>query len=347
MPRTHASLSRWETGKVEQSLQGLRIIASIYGVATDDLLRAPPSTTEANDQDKKARDDWSDHAPAQTILKVKASNPKWRVYDDPADAFDLKVAGFLTDSAVAEAFDASRFVFARTMPKWPHFYIVREKYQGTIPWENLVQHIRDRGRVGYFQGKRSAARMYWCHAGWRYWTMGYELNVTTVINRDEDVSVDYLEFEEVPERLTRSPPRQSKSEAAISEGASRWRDFAELHLQNRTRSETRWAGNHLKSIISNRSVWISSCSSVSQNLVYVQLVAKPSVSILANMSEAVAIELLHRLPDGSQIRPNHKNSVWFEKSRPWKSFSTDQQRGAWLAETLMAFDSVFYKFLIQ
>lgn len=53
IPGSHASMTRWELGDVEQSLQGLQIIADIYGVTMQDLMRAPPTdqapTAKAND----------------------------------------------------------------------------------------------------------------------------------------------------------------------------------------------------------------------------------------------------------------------------------------------------------
>ena len=38
VPRTHASLTRWELGNVQPSLEGLRIIARTYGVSLSDLV---------------------------------------------------------------------------------------------------------------------------------------------------------------------------------------------------------------------------------------------------------------------------------------------------------------------
>jgi transcriptional regulator with XRE-family HTH domain len=42
IPRTHASLSRWETGKVEVKDLGLALLAEAYGVDPEDLRRPPP-----------------------------------------------------------------------------------------------------------------------------------------------------------------------------------------------------------------------------------------------------------------------------------------------------------------
>jgi transcriptional regulator with XRE-family HTH domain len=42
VPRTHASLSRWETGVVDTKELGLELIAAAYGVSVEDLRRPPP-----------------------------------------------------------------------------------------------------------------------------------------------------------------------------------------------------------------------------------------------------------------------------------------------------------------
>jgi transcriptional regulator with XRE-family HTH domain len=43
VPRSHASLIRWETGQnKDYKLIGLDLIARVYGVATHDIMRMPP-----------------------------------------------------------------------------------------------------------------------------------------------------------------------------------------------------------------------------------------------------------------------------------------------------------------
>jgi hypothetical protein len=44
VPRTHASLTRWELGNVEQKVEGLGIIAKAYGINAFDLMTGPPPT---------------------------------------------------------------------------------------------------------------------------------------------------------------------------------------------------------------------------------------------------------------------------------------------------------------
>ena len=71
------------------------------------------------------------------------------------------------------------WVFAKTMPKWPHEYIVRERVDQEL-FEHLVQHIRKHGYEGRFYQKTLT---YYDEGGMTYWTMGAPLEETTIINR--------------------------------------------------------------------------------------------------------------------------------------------------------------------
>jgi hypothetical protein len=72
-----------------------------------------------------------------------------------------------------------KWVFAKTMPQWPHEYIVRKQVDEQL-FEQLVIHIRTHGHKGRFYEK---AITYYDEAGMVYWTMGAPLNETTIINR--------------------------------------------------------------------------------------------------------------------------------------------------------------------
>ena len=111
-----------------------------------------------------------------------------------SNTFDEAIHPTLTRDAVGAEILAHTFVFARTMPQWPHEYILRKNWTSEIPWENVVQFLRDDGVTGWF-GEARAKRKYWRYAGKRYWTMGDTLAGATLINRDEDVPVDYLTLE--------------------------------------------------------------------------------------------------------------------------------------------------------
>jgi len=68
---------------------------------------------------------------------------------------------------------------AKTMPKWPHEYIVRNRVDEAL-FVQMVQHIRAHGYEDRFYHLRN---MYFDHDGMAYWTMGALISETTVINR--------------------------------------------------------------------------------------------------------------------------------------------------------------------
>lgn len=88
-----------------------------------------------------------------------------------------KTAALLDD--LREFVAASRWTFAKTMPEWPHEYIVRGRVDGRL-FEALVRHIRAHGFGGRFYGR---ALTYFAEAGFLYWTMGAPAEETTIINR--------------------------------------------------------------------------------------------------------------------------------------------------------------------
>jgi hypothetical protein len=74
-----------------------------------------------------------------------------------------------------------KWTYAKTMPKFPHEYTVREwlpdKQQ---EFEEAAQFIRDNGNPEPFFSK---IHIYYYCDGWKYWTMGAPIPETTVINR--------------------------------------------------------------------------------------------------------------------------------------------------------------------
>ncbi len=75
--------------------------------------------------------------------------------------------------------DGEKWIFAKTMPDWPHEYIVRERVDGEL-FEKLVVHIRSHGYEGRFYLRKIT---YYEEDGLVYWTMGAPLEETVVINR--------------------------------------------------------------------------------------------------------------------------------------------------------------------
>jgi len=78
-----------------------------------------------------------------------------------------------------EFIDSVQWTFAKTMPEWPHEYIVRDRVDKNL-FMMLVQHIRSQGYEGKFYEKTFT---YYDNAGMVYWTMGEPIGETTIINR--------------------------------------------------------------------------------------------------------------------------------------------------------------------
>ena len=75
--------------------------------------------------------------------------------------------------------DTQDWTFARTMPEWPHEYIVRDRVDQSL-FKRLVVHIRTHGHEGRFYDKTIT---YYEEAGLVYWTMGAPLSETIIVNR--------------------------------------------------------------------------------------------------------------------------------------------------------------------
>ena len=75
--------------------------------------------------------------------------------------------------------DSVEWTFAKTMPKWPHEYIVRKNVDEKS-FLDVVQFIRSNGYEGYFYKRKL---IYYKHKGMVYWTMGAPIKDTVIINR--------------------------------------------------------------------------------------------------------------------------------------------------------------------
>jgi hypothetical protein len=75
--------------------------------------------------------------------------------------------------------NTEKWTFARTMPKWPHEYLVRERVDEDL-FVRLVCHIRSYGYEGRFYAKPIT---YYEENGLQYWTMGAPIEETIIINR--------------------------------------------------------------------------------------------------------------------------------------------------------------------
>jgi hypothetical protein len=73
----------------------------------------------------------------------------------------------------------TEWTYAKTMPQWPHEYIVRGRVDENH-FEQLVRHVRANGREAPFYDEKF---IYYEEGGMLYWTMGAPVNETTIINR--------------------------------------------------------------------------------------------------------------------------------------------------------------------
>jgi hypothetical protein len=76
--------------------------------------------------------------------------------------------------------DRETWTYAKTMPKWPHEYLVRERVGDEGLFVQLIKHIRAEGYEGtYYRLKIT----YYDEDGLTYWTMGAPVKETIIINR--------------------------------------------------------------------------------------------------------------------------------------------------------------------
>jgi hypothetical protein len=74
-----------------------------------------------------------------------------------------------------------KWTYAKTMPEWPHEYMVRTKVDENL-FVEMVLHIRKEGYEGKFYSK---AMIYFDQDGYTYWTMGAPIDETIIINRTQ------------------------------------------------------------------------------------------------------------------------------------------------------------------
>src|SRR5664279_5953047 len=73
----------------------------------------------------------------------------------------------------------AKWTFAKTMPEWPHEYIVRERVDQNL-FQQLACHIRANGHEERFYQEKY---IYFEEDGMLYWTMDALISETTIINR--------------------------------------------------------------------------------------------------------------------------------------------------------------------
>ncbi len=88
--------------------------------------------------------------------------------------------------------EASFWKYARTMPRFPHFYTLRAA-SDQVEFEWFVNFTRSRGRAGHFFRQ---PRVYLDLDGWTYWTMGAPVPETILVNRERTAPEERVPPEE-------------------------------------------------------------------------------------------------------------------------------------------------------
>jgi ubiquinone/menaquinone biosynthesis C-methylase UbiE len=75
---------------------------------------------------------------------------------------------------------SAHYQFAKTMPENPHYYTLRKTWSNDAEFVAVVEHMRLYGYPEVFEGKTYTQ---YPANGFKFWTMGNPIDVTTLINR--------------------------------------------------------------------------------------------------------------------------------------------------------------------
>ena len=88
-----------------------------------------------------------------------------------------------TEAQLQEFLEAHKWTFAKTMPDNPHFWLHVESARSIEEFEDAVAFIQKEGiPERYYRSTYNCVYL----NGWKYWTMGYPPDQTTIINRAKD-----------------------------------------------------------------------------------------------------------------------------------------------------------------
>lgn len=86
----------------------------------------------------------------------------------------------MTENEALAFIERHRWTFAKTMPQWPHEWVARKNVPDD-EFDAFVRFIRRYGVARVFGRKIYVC--YYAPNGWRYWTMGWPVDETVIINR--------------------------------------------------------------------------------------------------------------------------------------------------------------------
>ena len=67
-----------------------------------------------------------------------------------------------------------QWIFAKTMPKTPHWYCLRKNFADDSVFVAMCNFIREQGKEEAFDGRMYT---YLYHDGYKYWTMGSPIDI--------------------------------------------------------------------------------------------------------------------------------------------------------------------------
>jgi hypothetical protein len=76
--------------------------------------------------------------------------------------------------------NSAEWIFAKTMPKYPHHYTLRKNWKNDVDFIFVVEFIRENGYIEVWHRRRFVAHDF---DGYKFWTMGDTIPNTTLINR--------------------------------------------------------------------------------------------------------------------------------------------------------------------
>ena len=88
----------------------------------------------------------------------------------------------MNENELQTLLEGLKWTFAKTMPENPHFWSARKDWKDDAAFEAAVVHIRKFATREKF--KKSWYMVFYA-GGWKYWTMGAPIAITTIINRAE------------------------------------------------------------------------------------------------------------------------------------------------------------------
>ena len=88
----------------------------------------------------------------------------------------------MQENEMKELLAGAQFKYAKSMPRFPHHYTLRETWHNDPLFDAVVQFIRDHGVRRKFYSREY---IYYDFDGHTYWTMGDPVPETILINRAE------------------------------------------------------------------------------------------------------------------------------------------------------------------